>query len=116
MSNLYTTIQQALEKYGAQLVTMFGSINPYVGAGFAALLLIGLIYLGYKATQENWADEENQSGSTTGGEVGNDQNTTNNVLNSGGGFFGEPTGVQGSATGVQGATGAAPSGATGVGQ
>ena len=105
--NIFTTIQQSLEKYGAQLVTMFGSINPYLGAGVGLLLLVGLIYLGFRAKKWAWEDAKNQSGSTVGGEVGNDQNTTKPVLDSGDDFFGD---------GGKGATGAAASGVTGVGK
>lgn len=99
----YTSIQQSIATYGPQIITMFGKVNPYFGAAIAVLIVAGLGYLAYKAKVGNWQNDENQSGSTTNTEVGNDQNTTTSVLDSGGGFLGE-----------QGTTGT--SGATCVGQ
>ena len=99
----YTAIQQSIATYGPQLITMFGTVNPYFGAAIAVLIVGGLGYLAYKAKVGTWENNENQSGSTTNTEVGNDQNTTNSVLDSGSGFLGG-----------QGSTGAA--GATGMGQ
>ena len=96
---MWATILTALQTNGIQLITLFGSISPYLGGAVAVILAGLLIYVGFKAAAQAWADQKSNSGGSIGGEVGGDQNVAGNVTDNGNTFLGG-TGVAG-ATGVQ---------------
>ena len=84
---MWSQILTQLQVNGLALITAGGTVNPYVGGAVALLVAAGLAYASYRAKAEAWNDQKNQSGTTTGTEVGNNANTVTPVENGGDNFL-----------------------------
>jgi len=83
----YQALLNALEQNSVKLITLGGSVNPYVG-GVVTLIIVGLIvYLGIKAKSQAWGNQQNQAGKDVNNTTGQDQGTSNNVQHSSDDFF-----------------------------
>jgi len=78
-SDLYEKIVETLQTNGIELITMGGSISPYLGAGVAAVLAILLVYLGFKIKKRNWKDEQRKAGEKIQTQTSKDQKTSKDV-------------------------------------
>jgi len=73
------TMLEILQRYAAQLITVFGGISPALG-GIATLVIAALIaYFSVKAKKEKTEEQNKKSGETIGDRTGKDQDTVGQV-------------------------------------
>lgn len=83
----YQALLNSLEQNSVKLITLGGSVSPYVGA-VITLIVVGLIvWLGIKAKSQAWGNQKNQSGNDVNNNTGQDQGTSNDVQHSSDDFF-----------------------------
>jgi len=68
-----------LEQVGPQLVTVYSSLNPIVGATLGAFLLAGIAYLVWRSNGQKEEKREEKANSDIGKDTASDQRTAGNV-------------------------------------
>lgn len=69
------TIYEQLQRYGLELITFAGKINPYAGAAIALFIAFALIWFGIKAKSERTEEEKKKVEEHVGTGTGQDQKT-----------------------------------------
>jgi hypothetical protein len=78
---MYESILQSLKLYSVQIISMFGAINPYLGAGATAVFALLIAWYTLKAKKEKKEDQNQRSDETIGNQTGKDQGTVDKVEN-----------------------------------
>lgn len=76
---MYQSILESLALYGAQIIAMFGAINPALGAGATALVAVLIAWFTIKAKKERNENQDKKSDETIGERTGKDQETVGKV-------------------------------------
>lgn len=61
------------------IITMGGAVNPYLGLGLLVAIGGALIFFSVMAKKEAWNKQKDESSSSIGKEVGQDQEVNKNV-------------------------------------
>lgn len=82
----YSAILNSLSTNAVKLISLGGTINPYVGAVVALLITVALFWLNSKAKDQAHQSDVKQSGESISS-TGKDQATADSVLESSDDFF-----------------------------
>lgn len=77
---MWETLFNFLQSNGMALVTLGGKINPALGAIAGSILMVILLFLGYKAKKEMWDNAIHNSGENIGTTTEENQHTADDVL------------------------------------